>query len=138
VNGFLLDTNVLSEIRKGNRANPNVLAWVDGIPDDQLFISVLNLGEIRRGIEQARNLDSTKAAHLEKWLRGLELLFENRILPIDARTADEWGRIAWKRPLAPIDALLAATAIAHNLVFATRNTRDISDTGVQILNPFDP
>lgn len=138
MNGYLLDTNILSEIRKGNRTDPKVRAWYDAVSEDELFISALNLGEIRRGVEQARVPDPTKSLHLERWLHGLEALFENRILPVDARVADEWGRLAWKRPLPPIDTLLAATAITHRLTLVTRNTRGVSDTGVQILNPFFP
>jgi toxin FitB len=137
VNGYLLDTNVVSEGRKGKRANPNVQGWLDSVDDEALFLSVLVLGEIRKGIEQARPQDSAKVRALERWLSGLERMYADRILPISASIADRWGRLSALRPIDPVDGLLAATALIHNLTFVTRNIAHVAHTGVKILNPFE-
>jgi predicted nucleic acid-binding protein len=134
--GYLLDTNVVSELRKGKRANPKVLAWFQTVPDDGLFLSVLALGEIRAGIERVRPSDPTQARALERWLNGLETSYADRLLPVTADIADKWGRLSAIDPLSVIDCLMAATALENDLSLVTRNTRDVSRTGVQILNPF--
>ena len=134
--GFLVDTNVLSEARKGARANASVTSWLRA-HRDRLYLSVLVTGEIRRGIETIRHRDARAAAHLERWLREVETQFEERVLAIDGLVADRWGRIAAERPVSTIDGLLAATALVHGLTLATRNVRDVAGAGVPCVNPFD-
>ena len=133
---YLLDTNILSELRKGARATPGVVAWFDGVDDEALFTSVLVIGEIRRGIELARRTDPEKATALEKWLAALVTHFSDRILPIDDRVADRWGRLSVDQKLPDIDGLLAATALVQDLSLCTRNTADFERSGVKLLNPF--
>jgi predicted nucleic acid-binding protein len=135
---YLLDTNVISEIRKGANCNPNVAAWYSAVEDADIYLSVLVLGEIRKGVERARPKNPVYADVLEKWLSGLKLSFAENILPIDQTIADEWGRMSGKRPVSAIDALLAATAKVHRMVLATRNAADVADLGAEVLNPFDP
>ena|SRR5258706_856765 len=134
--GFLVDTNVVSEARKGARANANVTRWIQA-QRDRLYLSVLVTGEIRRGIETIRRRDGKSATALERWLRELETQFEDRVLPVDALVADRWGRLAAERPVSTIDGLLAATALVHGLTLATRNVRDVVRTGTPCVNPFD-
>jgi toxin FitB len=136
VKGYLLDTNIVSEVRKGKRANSNVQAWLDSVEDEALFLSVLVLGEIRKGIERARPQDSAKARALERWLAGLERTYGDRILTVNISIADRWGQLSALRPIDPVDGLLAATALTHNLTFVTRNVLHVAHTGVKILNPF--
>jgi len=140
VNGFLLDTNVISELVT-RRPEPNVSHWVEGTDETLLHLSVLTLGEIRKGIAglpQAR-----RRAELETWLnKGLRSRFAGRILPIDVDVADRWGHVAAQArskniQLPVIDGLLAATALEHNLTFVTRNTRDVAGVGVLVLNPWE-
>ena len=136
MNGYLLDTNVLSELRKRTRADAKVLAWFAGAATDELFVSVLALGEIRRGIEQARLKDPAQAMALERWLHGLQHLYSDRILPIGDKIADRWGRLSLSHPLSTVDGLKAATALVHDLTLVTRNISDVSRTGATVLNPF--
>jgi len=133
---FLLDTNIISEIRKGARCNPGVAKWWAEVAEGDLWLSTLILGEIRKGIELARRRDPDKAAVLEAWLGELVSAFGDRLLPVDAAVADEWGRMSAIRPVPVIDALLAATAKAHGLTLVTRNEADVAGLGVQVLNPF--
>jgi predicted nucleic acid-binding protein len=132
---YLLDTNVLSELRKP-QGNPNVRAWFEGVYSDALFLSVLVLGEIRQGVERLRRRDEAQAAVFEHWLNGLGRHYGERILPIDAAVAERWGRLNASDPLPVIDGLLAATAAVHSLTLVTRNTRDVQRSGVPLLNPF--
>jgi toxin FitB len=134
--GYLLDTNVASGRRKGRRMNANVLAWFESVDHDDLFLSVLVIGEIRKGIEQARPKDPVKAHALEGWLTGLEQQYGDRVLPISPAVADQWGRLSAVRPLSTVDGLLAATAIVHELTLATRNVIHVAHTGVDLVNPF--
>jgi len=134
--GYLLDTNVASEMRKGRRINASVLAWFESVDSDNMFLSVLVVGEIRKGIEQARSKDPVKAHALEEWLNGLEQRYGNRVLPITPAVADQWGRLSAVRPLSIVDGLLAATAMVHDLTLVTRNVTDVAHTGVNLLNPF--
>jgi toxin FitB len=136
VSGFLLDTNVASERRKGTRMNPGVAAWFDSVEDDDLFLSVLVLGELRKGVERARFHDPIKAGALERWLAGLDQTFGDQVLPITAAVADVWGRFSAIRPISTVDGLLAATAVVHDLTLVTRNISDVAHTGVRLLNPF--
>ncbi len=133
---YLLDTNVVSELRKGPRCNRGVAEWVGGMEDGDLFLSVLVVGEIRSGIERIRRRDGRGVAALEGWLSALLASHEARILPVDQRVAEEWGRLAARRTLSVVDGLLAATALAHGLTLVTRNTRDVAGTGAAVLNPF--
>jgi toxin FitB len=136
VKGFLVDTNVLSEARKGARANARVTGWLRTHRAD-LYLSVLVTGEIRRGIETIRRRDPVAATALERWLREVETQFEDRILPVDGMVADRWGRLMAERPVSTIDGLLAATSLVHGLTLATRNVRDVARTGVPCINPFE-
>ena len=134
---YLIDTNIISEVRKGANCDRNVAAWYDKIVDADIYLSVLVL-EIRKGIERARPKDPAQARALEKWLTDVVQSFAERILPIDHVVADEWGRMSAKRPLSTTDALLAATAKVHGMTLATRNIVDVADLGTDILNPFEP
>jgi toxin FitB len=136
VNGYLLDTNVASETRKGQRIDRGVKAWLESAEDADLFLSVLVVGEIRKGVEQARPKDPVKARALEGWLAGLEQMFGDRVLPVTIAIADQWGRLSAPRPISTVDGLLAATALVHDLTLVTRNVIDVAHTGVQLLNPF--
>jgi predicted nucleic acid-binding protein len=134
---YLLDTSVLSELRKGKRANPRVVAWFEGVADKEVFISVLVLGELRQGVERVRRRDPAAAARLERWLDALATGYADRALPVDDRIADLWGRLSVPDPLPAVDGLLAATALVHNLTLVTRNVRDVEATGAEVFNPFD-
>jgi toxin FitB len=133
---FLIDTNIISEVRKGDRCNPHVSTWYASIADDDLFLSTLVLGEIRKGVELARPGDPDKAAALERWLRQVEAAFDGRVLGIDNAVSDQWGRMSAVRPIPVIDGLLAATAVTNGLTLVTANDRDIAGLGAMVLNPF--
>ncbi len=135
---FLIDTNVISEVRKGDRGDPAVAAWWAGVDEDDLWLSALVLGEIRKGVELARRRDPQKAGILEAWLNDVVTGFGDRVLPVDAAVADEWGRMNAIRPVPVIDALLAATAKSNGLTLVTRNGSDVAGLGVDVLNPFEP
>jgi len=134
---YLLDTNILSELRKGKRCDLNVLNWFETVDESQLFTSVLVIGEIRRGIENIRRRDAQSAHQLEHWLENLQDNFQERIIPIDERIAETWGYLNVIRPLPVIDGLLAATAKTYDFILVTRNIKDIQDTDVQWINPFE-
>jgi predicted nucleic acid-binding protein len=135
--GFLIDTNVLSEMRKQARANVNVARWATRNHESELFLSVLVVGEIRRGVEGIRARDPVQATSLDAWLATVVASFGPRILPVTIEIADAWGRLSVPDRLPGVDGLLAATAIVHDLILVTRNTRDVARTGVKLLNPFD-
>ena len=135
---YLLDTKVLSEVRKKANCDPGVAVWFGRVQSDELFLSVLSLGEIRREIELRRPRDPTAAGHLERWLVGLETHYADRILPLSAAIADRWGRLSPAQPLPAIDGLLAATCLEHKLTMVTRNVSDFKRAGVVTLNPFRP
>ena len=135
---YLIDTNIISEVRKGDRCEPNVAAWYASIDDRDIYLSVLVLGEIRKGVERARAHDSGRARALEAWLSVVRESFGDRVLAVDQKVADEWGRMSAKRPVSSIDALLAATAKIHKMTLVTRNVADIADLGAEFLNPFEP
>jgi len=134
---YLVDTNVISELRKQDRADPNVTAWYETVANDDLYLSVLVLGEIRQGIERARLHDPDKASALDRWVKLVTKAFGPRILPITLPVAEEWARLNHARPLPVVASLLAATASVHGLTLVTRNLSDIADTGVACLDPFD-
>ena len=133
---FLLDTNVVSELRKGSRADPNVSRWIASVDDGDLRLSVLVVGELRQGIERIRRRDAASGERLDRWLTTLVEAFGDRILPVDSRVAETWGRLNVPDPLSAVDGLLAATALAHDLTMATRNVRHVSRTGVRFVDPF--
>jgi predicted nucleic acid-binding protein len=135
---YLLDTNVISELRKGSRADRNVSSWFSGLADEEIFLSALTLGEIRRGIEIIRRRDAKTAGVLESWLGRIADQHGERIVPIDRAIADEWGRMNAPDPLPVVDGLLAATARVVGLTLATRNAADIERTGISHVNPFLP
>ena len=132
---WLLDTNIVSELRKGERANPGVRAWFAEAADESLFTSVLVVGELRCGIESIRRRDVPSALALERWLAGLTDGFADRILPVDREVAEQWGSLKVPDPVPTVDGLLAATALVHGLTLVTRNTRDGARTGVLLLDP---
>ncbi len=134
---MLFDTNVISELRKGPRANPRLLAWFREVPDEEIHLSVLVLGELRRGVEAIRTRDTRQAAALERWLERLAADHAERILPVDAAVAHEWGRLMARRAASVIDTLMAATALVHGLVLVTRNVKHVDWTGVAYVNPFE-
>jgi predicted nucleic acid-binding protein len=134
---LLLDTNVLSELRKGARADPRVRAWIETVDDGDIHLSTLVLGELRRGIELVRKKDPRQAVALERWLTRIVADHSERILPVDHRVAEEWGRLMARRSGSVVDTLVAATALVHGLTLATRNVKDVSWTGVAYVNPFD-
>jgi toxin FitB len=134
---YLIDTNVISEVRKGERCDANVAAWYAAVEDADLYLSVLVLGEIRRGVERARSTDPTRARALDRWLAAVAKSFAGRILAIDSAVADEWGRMTARRSAPSIDALLAATAKTHGMTLATRNTADVAGLGAEVVNPFE-
>jgi len=138
VKGFLIDTNVLSELRKGARADVNVRRWFERIDENSIFLSVLVTGEIRRGIESIRKRDPRAATALERWLDNVMEAHSERVLPVNAATADEWGRLDARGSLPVVDGLLAATARVHDLTLVTRNVKDVIRTGVDTLDPFTP
>jgi predicted nucleic acid-binding protein len=135
---YLIDTNIISEVRKGRHCDPRVAAWYRGLRDDELFLSVLVIGEVRQGIERLRSRSPGRAHALEQWLEELLQLFGDRVLPVDQTIAQHWGRLNAHDTFPMIDSLLAATAEAHGLTLATRNLKDIERSGVRCMNPFEP
>jgi predicted nucleic acid-binding protein len=134
---YLLDSNVVSELRKRERADAGVRGWLMSVDDFDLYLSVLTIGEIRRGIESILRRDRPRALALNRWFHALVTDYETRLLPIGQEIAEEWGRMNVTTTLPAIDGLLAATARVHGLTFVTRNTRDVERTGVPCLNPFE-
>jgi predicted nucleic acid-binding protein len=133
---YLLDTNVISELRKGDRSDANVRAWFSELDDEEIYLSVLTIGEIRRGIENVRRRDPDSATALDSWLARLGEAYRDRILPVDRAIAEEWGRMNAPDPLPVVDGLLAATAKVTALTFATRNVADVEGAGVELVDPF--
>jgi toxin FitB len=137
---YLIDTNVLSELRR-KQPDARVVAWFEGRPAQSLFLSVLTLGEIRKGIERLdeTQADGARRQSLSDWLeRDLPLFFLGRVLSVDAAVASQWGHLQAKAggTLPAIDSLLAATALQHHLTLVTRNVRDFADMGVDLINPW--
>lgn len=134
---YLIDTNVLSELRR-KQPEARVVAWLQDRPPQSLFLSVLTVGEIRKGLERVE--DTHRKQILLDWLEvELPNYFVGRIVNIDSHTADLWGRLMAQagRPLPAIDGLLAATALQHDLTLVTRNTKDFAGLDVRLINPWD-
>lgn len=134
---YLLDTNILSELRKGRRCHPAVSDWARPIEESNLWVSVIALGEIRKGIDMLLPRDPITANHLERWLQEICVQYSNNILLVTLEVAEEWGRLNAVRPMPAADSLMAATANVHRLTLVTRNTGDLAATGTRLLNPFD-
>lgn len=134
--GFLLDTNVVSELRKGTRADAGVRAWFDEHKPDQLWLSVLVVGELRRGVELLRRRDKKAGTRLSDWLLTVTTDFDDRIIPVTTEVCERWATLNVPDPVPVIDGLLAATALEWDLVLVTRNTADVERTGVAFINPF--
>jgi toxin FitB len=133
---YLLDTNVVSELRKP-KPHGAVLAWIQSVPDDQLFISALTLGELQAGAERTRKQDREKAQDIEAWIDQLSEAYE--VIPMDATMFREWARLMAGRSDDLLeDTMIAATARVRGLTVATRNVRDFKGLAVEVLNPFVP
>ena len=133
--GYLIDSNVLSELRKPKRAE-QVASWFRAIPPSSLFTSVLVMAELRRGSLLIRRRDTASADRLDGWISDLWAAFEDRVLPISSAVADQWAELMVPDPISVIDGLLAATALAHDLTLVTRNTKDVARSGAKLLDPF--
>ena len=134
---YLLDTNVISEVGKGLRCDEQVASWYSGVDESDLLLSGLVTGEVRNGVELARPRDPAKADVLDAWLSDVESRFSDRILGVDIRIADEWGRMYAQRPVPVVDGLLAANARVHDLTMVTRNIDNVVGLGADLFNPFD-
>ena len=135
MSGFLVDTNVLSDLRR-RRPNPGVLEWFDETDEALLHLSVITLGEIKRGTERLRRHDPVQAVNLDRWLESLQLRYADRIHPIDEAVALRWGELGIHQPISVADGLIAATALHHGLTVVTRNTSDFAPNSIPIFNPF--
>jgi predicted nucleic acid-binding protein len=134
---FLMDTNVISEIGKGRRCDRGVAAWYQSVEVGSVCLSALVIGELRTGIERLRQRDAGRAARLDRALILAVDMFADRILGIDRRVAEAWGRLNAERRVPTVDGLIAATALSHGLTVVTRNVRDFAMAGVRVLNPFE-
>ena len=130
---FLLDTNVLSAIRK---RVPEATVWLSTVERGTTWVSVITLGEIARGVHMKRRRDPVAAARLERWHKLVQDLYRDRLYDIDEEIVLEWGRIDALRTRDVADGLIAATALVHNLTVVTRNVADFADTGVRVVNPW--
>jgi predicted nucleic acid-binding protein len=134
VNQYLLDTNVISELRKV-RPHGAVIAWIGAMEEGKLFLSAVTFGELQAGIERTRHQDPEKADEIERWIDRLPASFQ--VLPMDTACFREWGRIMDKKPPELLqDAMIAVTARVHRLIVATRNERDFKQLDVRTFNPF--
>jgi hypothetical protein len=133
---FLVDTNVISELRKGDRADAAVKAWFATVEDEEIFLSVLTVGEMRQGAERIRRRDPVAALALDSWLSLVVETHRDRLVPVGRLVAEEWGRMNVPDPLPVVDGLLAASAKVAGLILATRNVSDFECTGVDFVDPF--
>lgn len=134
---YLLDTNVISELRKGTRADAGVRAFFAALDPQHIHLAVQTMGELRRGLENIRGRgDHAQAARLESWLDDITTGYADRILDFDLDCAQAWGKLMSPNPQHPIDKQIAAIALMHDLTVVTRNTTDFAATGVKLLNPF--
>jgi hypothetical protein len=136
MSGYLLDTNIVSELRKKERCAPKVDAWARTVERDQQYLSVLVVGELRRGAALRRRTDPVFADALERWIARLMQSFGERILPVTLEVAEVWGQLGAVRSIPPEDGLIAATAMVHGLTLVTRNVKDVQNLGVPLLNPW--
>jgi len=135
---YLFDTNVVSELRKGGRANSGVAAFFATLAPEDIYLSVLTIGEIRRGLENVRGRgDEEQAGRLERWLDVMVSDYADRILDFDIECAQVWGKLMAPSSQHPIDKQIAATALIYDLAVVTRNVEDFKPTGIRILNPFN-
>jgi predicted nucleic acid-binding protein len=133
---FLIDTGIISE-RQRPAPNPGVLDWLAHVPGGSLYLSVLVIGELRRGVEQLRRRDPARADGPQAWLEQVVRDFRDRIVPITTDVVQAWGRLDVPDRLPVIDGLMAATALVNDWTLVTRNTADVARTGVRLRNPFD-
>jgi hypothetical protein len=136
---YLIDTNVISEARKGARADRGVRAFFTRVADEggPVFLSVVTVGELRRGVELIRHRgDTVQASALERWLDGVLAEFQDCVLSFDQETSQVWGRLRVPHPEHALDKQIAATALLHDLTVVTRNHADFAGTGVKTLDPF--
>ena len=131
---YLVDTNIVSEARRGRR---EAVGWLRSVDPAEIYLSVITVGEIVRGAELKRRSDPVAAENLLGWLNVLRAHYGQRLLPISDAVAAEWGRLAALRPRGDADGLIAATAIVHGLALVTRNVRDFADVGAKVINPFE-
>jgi predicted nucleic acid-binding protein len=137
---YLLDTNVISEIRKEHKANQGVVRFFEMAKQQQLslFLSVVTIGELRRGVDLIRYRgDTVQANLLEQWLNQVSIEYQSQILAFDVNAAQIWGRLRVPHPEHSLDKQIAAIALVYDLTLVTRNTADFIATGVKLLNPFD-
>jgi len=136
---YLVDTDVISELRKKDKADRRVTAFFKDASarDLALYLAAVTIGELRRGVELIRYRGDTRQAHmLERWLQGLLTDYSENILPFDADTAQVWGRLRVPHPENPLDKQIAATALLYDLVLVTRNVKHFAPTGVKLFDPF--
>ena len=133
---YLLDTNIVSELRRASHANRGVLAWKQANDPELCAVSVVTIGEIRIGIEELRPKSPARAAEIEAWLGGLIADMDERILVLSIAAAQEWGKLSANKALPVADTMIAAIALEHDLTLVTRNVRDFAHTGVRLLNPW--
>jgi predicted nucleic acid-binding protein len=133
---LLLGTNVVSEIRRGR--DPHVRAWAAAVNDIEVHLSVMTLGEIREGIELLRSRDPAQADVFNRWLAELHARFAERVMAIDARIAEEWGRPNAAAHRNTVDSLIAAAARVHGFIIVTRDTDDFKECDVPLINPWQP
>jgi predicted nucleic acid-binding protein len=134
MNRYLLDTNVVSELRKP-KPHGAVFGWLSGLQESQIYLSAVTIGELQTGVERTRRQDPQKASQIQSWIDLLELSYQ--VLPMDALCFREWARLMHGKPDDLLeDVMIAATARIHDLILATRNERDFASLGLQIFNPF--
>lgn len=132
----LIDTNVISELRRGRNADAAVAAWFGTIPSERIFTSVIVLGEIRRGIELIARRDKPQAAVLERWYTDMRIRLDDRVLAVDEAVVTVWSKISVPDMLPAYDGLIAATALAHGMAIVTRNALDYRRVGVEVIDPW--
>ncbi len=134
---YLIDTNVLSELRKGSRANSGVRSFFSTLNTEDIYLAVQTIGEIRRGVESIRSRgDTEQAGRLEAWLDDIVANHSTRILGFDLECAQVWGKLLSPNPQHPVDKQIAAIRLIYDLTIVTRNTADFHSTGARLFNPF--